>query len=857
MTRPFLSPGAESVTPCSSASAVTCSTCCQWQVQAEVILGETPGAAISSTKETVTFNDAVLGEVSGLDIKTSEVSSIDQTENIDFVKFLSRPVKIGTFTWQETDAIGTSHTFNPWNLYFTDPRVKYKLNNFAFIQCKLKIKVLINASPFYYGRMYMGYQPLPTLTPSTITNDTGTRYLIPYSQRPHIWIEPMDNAGGEMTLPFFYQQNWINAQSAQNMTDQGKLTFLNYTTLQSANGISGTGVTIAIYAWAEDVKLSGPSAGLATQSWVVQSDEYGQGFVSGPASAVSKAASYLEGIPFIGRFATATRMGASAVSSIASLFGWTNVPVIADTMPFRPEPFPQLATTQIGYPFQKLTLDPKNELSIDPTLTGLTNEDELVITSLCKKPSYLTTATWTTANLVDDLLFSSRVNPRQYDNDGATQSKLYMTPMCWVSSLFNDWRGDMIFKFKVVASQFHKGRLRISFDPSGYATENIISDPATSNVVFTSIIDLGDKNEVEFVVPYQQAISYLVNRASGLSTANINWSTSLTPSFTYSPSYDNGTITLRVLTTLTAPVASSSVSILVFVRAGENLELANPIDLPAYSTWAVQSDVQHVNRMETLGTMQDKRCGEQNLINFGETVKSLRQLLRRMSLVSVSTPAAATADMDVWSKYFTKIPGAYGFDTNGINLAKGLVVPAANFQFNYSQPLPLTWILPAFVAYRGSTHWTFNVTSGANPVEHLRVIRMNTQGGGAYETSTASAYGTTSANAAFFYNASYAGASGQALTNQRTNTGLSVTAPMYTAYRFQSTAPSNYTLPGYSDGQGLDLFKLEAVFSTSGGAPAPTGSKIWAYNSIGTDFGCHFFLNVPTFWIYSAVPTPD
>jgi len=314
---------------------------------------------------------------------------------------------------------------------------------------------------------------------------------------------------------------------------------------------------------------------------------------------------------------------------------------------------------------------------------------------------------------------------------------------------------------------------------------------------------------------------------------------------------------MRVLTTLTAPVASSSVSILVFVRAGDNLELANPIDLPAYSTWAVQSDVQQVNRVETLGTMQDKRCGEQNLINFGETVKSLRQLLRRMSLVSVSTPAGATADMDLWYKSFTNIPGAYGYDTNGINLAKGLVVTAANFQFNYSQQIPLTWILPAFVAYRGSTHWTFNVNSGANPVEHMRVLRTNVQGGGAYEASAASAYGTTSANAAFFYNATYAGASGQALTNQRTNTGLSVTAPMYTAYRFQSTAPANYTLPGYSDGQGLDLFRLETLFSTSGGAPVPTASKIWAYNSIGTDFGCHFFLNVPTFWIYSAVPTPD
>jgi hypothetical protein len=286
----------------------------------------------------------------GIDRPYDGISAGDQTEAMDFVKFLSRPVRIANFTWNESDAVGTSHTYSPWQLFFNDARVKYKLNNFAFIQCKLKIKVLINASPFYYGAMYMGYQPLPNLTPSTIQNDTGTRYLIPYSQRPHLWIYPQGNEAGEMTLPFFYHRNFINAQLSQEFADMGQLTFLNYTTLQSANGVSSSGVSIAIYAWAEDVKLSGPSVGLA-----LQSDEYGEGCVSAPASAIANAASWFEDIPIIGKFATATRIGASAVSTIASMFGFTNVPVIADTQPYRPEPFPKMANTDIGFPVEKLT----------------------------------------------------------------------------------------------------------------------------------------------------------------------------------------------------------------------------------------------------------------------------------------------------------------------------------------------------------------------------------------------------------------------------------------------------------------------------------------------------------------------
>lgn len=829
----------------------------EWQLQSDVVVPASAPGGTTTTHQTVTFSDMSVGHVAGLDITTAPESSLDQTENIDFVKFLSRPVRIASFTWAESDAVGTSRTYNPWQLYFTDSRVQYKLNNFSFVQCKLKVKVLINASPFYYGRMYMGYQPLPTLTPSTIVNDTGTRYFIPYSQRPHIWLDPMDNAGGEMTLPFFYQQNWINAQSSSAMLDQGQLTFLNYTTLASANGVSAAGVTVSIYAWAEDVKLSGPSVGLATQSLVltpqVQADEYGEGAVSGPASAVARAASYFENVPIIGRFATATRMGASAVSSIASLFGWTNVPVVDDARPFRPEPFPQLASTQIGYPVQKLTLDPKNELTVDPQVTGLDAKDELIIADLCQKQSYLTTATWSTTNLVDDILFSSIVNPRMFDTDGLTNSKIYMTPLCWVSSMFSNWRGDIVFNFKVVASQYHKGRLRISFDPSGYAAKNLLNDVNTSNVVFTSIVDLGESNEVEFAVPYQQAISYLAMRSSNFVSANIPFSTGLSPTFAYNPLYDNGTISVRVLTALTAPVLTSSVSILVSVRSGSNIEFANPVEMPTYTNWAPQSDT-IAPASDVLGTAQNKHCNQANLVNFGETVKSLRQLLRRSSLVSVSTPASNTADVVLWRKNFTKIPGMYGFDPAGINTAKGLVVPATTFNYNFSQTLPITWIMPAFVAYRGSTHWTFNTTSGATPAEHIRVQRLNAGTNSVAEGLVTWTRGTVSENARNFYRLA-AGSTGCALTNARTSAGISVGTPMYTAFRFQSTAPKYYTSPTSADGSILDMYQLEVLLNGSG-SPTTASTAVFAYHAIGTDFGLHFFLNVPTYWSYSAVPTP-
>lgn len=828
-------------------------------LQADVAVTEV-GDPVHMVRETVAFHDEAEGMYSGINRGPDGISAMDQTENIDFVKFLSRPVRIANFTWNETDAVGTTHTYDPWNLYFTDTRVRYKLNNFAFIQCKLKVKILVNASPFYYGAMYMGYQPLPALTPSTIVADAGTRYLIPYSQRPHLWIYPQGSEGGEMTLPYFNNQNWISAQSSQAMTNMGQLKFINYTALQSANGVTGAGVTIAVYAWAEDVKISGPSAGLATQSLELQGDEYGTGVVSAPASAISNFASWFEDIPVIGRFATATRIGASAVSTIASLFGFTNVPVIADSQPYRPEAFPKMASTEIGFPVEKLTLDPKNELSVDPSILGLDSTDEMVTNHLMQRESYLCTTSWTNAQAIDTILFSSNVNPMMFDNDGATNSKLYMTPPAWVSALFENWRGDMIFRFRIVASPFHKGRLRISYDPAGYAGESIINDANTSNVVFTSIVDLGDKNDVEFRIPYQQALAFLLNRNNYASTG-IQWSTSAAPTFAYDALRDNGTITVRVQTLLTAPIATTSVSILVFVRAAENIEVANPRTVPNLSTFAVQSgevfaesdDVRH----EVMGTDTRDPHADRYLVNFGESVKSLRQLMRRTSLIGVTTYANNTTnDYILMSKRFTKIPPDYGYDPNGLHSAKGLVVTASNFPFNYVFKTPMNWILPAFVAYRGSTIWTFNV-DGVQPYGHVRVYRSNQSGADASESVATFTKGTVSANASFFLQNSDSGAAGQALTNQNTNAGISVLCPNYGKYRFQSTSliAANHPSATIDDAQ-FDEFLLEVAADGVTGT-TPNGLRVWSYSSIGTDFGMHFFLNVPTLWMYSAVPTAN
>lgn len=814
--------------------------------------------------QTVNFVDETTGLMVGEPSPVDPVATIDEVSAADLKGFLSRPVRIDSFTWSESDASDTIlRTVYPWQQFFNDARIKYKLNNFGFIRCNMKVKVVINASPFYYGCMGMAYQPLQNLTPTTIKSSATTQYLVPFSQRPIVWIYPQDSAGGEMTLPFFYHKNWLKTSLSQGFQDMGRLDFLGYTTLRSANSVVGQGVTVQIYAWAEDIQLSGATAGLALQS---VEDEYGTGPVSAPATALASVAKMFRSIPVIGRFATATEIGAKAVAGIASLFGFTNVPVIDNTTPFQPRAFPPFASPEISFPNEKLTLDPKNELSIDNSLLGIGAEDPLALDKLVQHESYLVRTTWATTNVTDDILFYARVNPWMYRATGTTNNSFVdYTPLAWVSRMFNDWRGDIVFRFKIIASQYHKGRLLIAFDPQGDATSNIVTLTNTTSAVYSQIVDLGETNDVEISVPYQQALAFLQTRQS-VDPANAQWSISSTPTWNVNDDLDNGCIVVRVLTALTAPVATAPVSILVSVRGGPNMEFANPISLPAGELmYQVQSTEEPISQegQHTLAMGAKSEMAPLALyrVNFGECIRSARLLLHRTNFVWAYRNTTATAYTGVASVQFRfgKLPPHPGFDPNGIHTATALVGVGTK-TYNFVSQLPVNWLFPAFIGYRGSGVWTLNTCSNGVAAPHVDVVRTP-QNAMVMSESVSGDNGplTVSQGAYSYFQRSSATPGGMALTNQLTNAGLSVLCPNYNNYRFNSTAVGNTTLApttGVSayDGSDYDCFTAHTIMVA--GTPSVNNISQEKYWHGGPDLNPVFFLNVPTRYVQTSFPTP-
>ncbi len=810
----------------------------------------------TTTAENLTFHD----ENAGLKIVYPDGGEDspynDNTRSLKLDNFLSRPVKIETITWSQASGAVDVSTINPWYLYLNNTAIKKKLDNFAFIRGNLHLTVKVNCSQFLYGSMLMSYSPLQGLWSNTIANDGGGGEVIPLSQRPHIWVLPQLSQAGDIVLPFVYHKNWLNATSATDTQNMGTLRSRIVNILKSANGTTGNVVTVQIYAWMENVELMAPTSSLALQadSSRKNKDEYAMGVVSKPASAIATATGLLGETPIIGPYMTATSWAATAVAKIAHLFGYTNVPNIRDVDPIKNMPFGHFASSEISTPIEKLTLDPKNELSIDPRLVGLDGKDELAIDYIASKESFLTSFIMDPSYSVDDLLFSTVVTPAQfYCFSGDTYPHMQCTPMGYIQHMFKYWRGSIIFRFRIIASPFHKGRLRVTYDPIA----DIRSDAGTHPVCLTEIIDISKENDVEVEIPYLQALSWCNTTQATIST--IPWASNTTCRASVSGS-DNGYLTVRVETQLGAPVSTADIRVQVFVRAGSSFELGYPVEPPQTAT---RFQVQSCETRELLPDTRimgpkTKNHPARYLINFGERVTSLRQVLRRANYSETITIPASTTDVFArWRSIVTRLPLQYGYDPNGVHTAKGTATPGSDFNFNYVKITAYNWLSGCYLAQRGSMIWHYNVdTTGSDGVlASCRFLKTSgTFSRGNHSEISGTASGTLSSYAKWFTAAKGVGSAGSVLTNQNTQTGWSVVVPHMTKYRFAFCDQYNTTLGSSKDDSNIDGYSAEITFKPSASTKAITGVSIDKYVSAGPDFNFYFFLNAPSFY-YLSSPT--
>jgi hypothetical protein len=690
----------------------------------EVGIGETP------QEQNVVFRDYNPGFKTHINGEYDSVRDHAMANDASLDNFFRRPLRIKSYQWNVGDATPSWEGYmNPWLEYFNNPRVVNRIANYKLLRARLHLKFLINGTQFHFGRVLASYHPL--FDDDDFISLIATReYACLESQRPHVFLNPTSSEGAEMTLPFFTPLNVLDITQT-DWTRMGRVFLRQLNQLRHASGATDV-VNISVFAWCEDIRFAVPTQ-VNPSNISPQSDEYSSRPISHMAGIVSRIATAVSEFPAIRPFALATSIGADAVGKVASLFGYSKPATIEQEI-MRPITVRDLAVVNTKDDAQKLTLDVKQELTVDPRTVGLDGTDEMNINYVAGKESYLDTFDWSVTADPETLLWNTVVDPRNVLSTGSGATEQFFLPsIAFASVPFEQWRGSIKYRFQVVSCGFHKGRLKFVYDPSGTPTGD-----AEYNTAYTTIVDISQETDFTVCVGWGQSTSYrncMPFPSKEYGTTRQTWSPV--------DVYGNGTLSVYVVNELAVPsVVDGDIEINVFVSGCDDIEFANPSDAivgtlkyrqpqsseiePQSSESTIGNEMTeastkpvHDSEVATMGENTDI-SDQTNHIHYGEVIRSFRSLVKRYVFSDiVQTVAFANLYMSN-QNYRSAMPRNGGFVTLGT--APNHTISGTR-NYSYWQTNYLTFITQAYAGWRGTIRHMYKQDQFENAEHTYTVVR--------------------------------------------------------------------------------------------------------------------------------------
>jgi hypothetical protein len=304
---------------------------------------------------------------------------------------------------------------------------------------------------------------------------------------------------------------------------------------------------------------------------------------------------------------------------------------------------------------------------------------------ICSRPNYYSTFQWTTGSTADTSLFIQANSPLWTQSlsalgAGNYAQKVSLPLIAKIASQFGTWRGTLVYTFHVVKTQFHSGRLRVSFRPFSYPVGTASTDVQFVNqpgYAYTDEIDLSSGTTFTFEVPFVSVRPWMhcqYDAKTAYPGGDIRNSAT-------------GIVQLSVINPLVAAsTVNSSVDILVFVSMRE-AQFAGPVN-SSYLPFGIPN-VAQIGRARIVPTknsseeMSERR--EMSMMPYaicmGENVTSVRQLLKRHSYlgrVKTQVLAAQTSTQGSSGRGFVIFPWAPVTPQNG-EIANTLGVQSPKF----------------------------------------------------------------------------------------------------------------------------------------------------------------------------------
>lgn len=789
--------------------------------------------------------------------------------------WFKRPVLIYTQTWAEGMTFQT--TFDPWDLYLNNPNIRRKLAGFGLFRGSLKIKFLINATPFQYSCVLVSYKPLTGTGGENEELDFsgGTAYAMDppsdndvtalakvQSLRNPIYLYPSKCQGGEMHLPFVWPNEWRYLPYAQAdgalPFSLGKIAMRALDPLRTV-GTAGEDLTIQVFAWMDDIELTAPTITTAElQGWELN------------ATSIKDIASIVSNTPWIPPFAKVASRVVGGAASVAAALGFTKHNPVYSLTPVMPVGTQNFSLADVTVNTDKLALLSTTELSIDPRYGQPDGLDHMNFRYIMSKEMLVNSFLWDTTDTGD--LSWIAVSPMMLDVQvkmGAsgvnTYRQIQLSHIGHIASCFRYWRGSIKYRFVVVKTPYHKGRLVVTHDPRlltssqfDYTLQESSVFDITENEELTLKIGMMTDTYWKEVQPLVTAVKPFVAAPGFLNAIDTN------------PIYINGCVRVGVMNKLSAPVAMSTVRVLVYASS-DDMEFAEPVPLPGGGQTTFNDPFVYQSLVKEVDNNTENSKVDVGAY-MGETVGSAKTLMQRMALLTkfsgfyAAPGTSATAKVYLswvlprlpWAPITADAGSVPGNSYYHLLSRTGFTVQAGNYM-NMSH---YNWFTAAFASMRGSIEWRVladNMTTDANsatmsvyrepypvanaPNSWLTIIRNPFAG---------SQGDTIAATSAQYINSTPEG--GGVVIKRQIPDGFNANfvAPCYSKNRFLpgNAQRQGQTTPGISD----DRLKY-VINSVTRVTNIPSLTDVSMYYAAGADFRCLWYINPPTIFFTSATST--
>lgn len=601
---------------------------------------------VSATPEeqvsiTAFHSDAMVSESKMVSLKTIDPSLLNNatlSAEPTLKSFLERPILLDSDVLASTDSSSTFAQFVLPQAALSNAMYSDKFTGYLGFRADMTVRLVVNANRFQQGRYILAWAPMcgASVAHSAIVTNGRFANLTTITQLPHVEIDLATMTEATLHIPYVSVTSHISTDSNNADAILGILKLFPYSPLVSVAG--STTAPFDLYFNFSNLHLAAPNVPQSAKfkprtKTETEQSEAGIGPISGIATKVTTVANIVgKKVPLLSGLADTVSWASQLIGDVAHVFGFSRPLVLEHTYRTVQGGWWYAANCDMPDNSQNLALTGRNEVEILPGFAG-NDLDEMSLDFIKSVPAFFLDTSWSTTLVPGDMLFSIPIVPKNFETSFVSGvSTVYcQAPVAYLCNYFQSYRGGLRFILKIVKTEFHSGRLAISFNPYDYSNVGTSISGTNQFWIHRDIIDIRSGEVIDFIVPYVSLTPYRqVDQAAG-------------------------ELRISVVNPLVAPATvASTIQLLLEVAAAPDFEYAVPIEStrfypvtvynPQSGRFVPKNDQTAIVQKVIGGAMihDDEHVSARSCI--GEKILSVNQLLKRFTYMSDAPSAIFTLD---------------------------------------------------------------------------------------------------------------------------------------------------------------------------------------------------------------------